>query len=58
MSNQLLDHMDRWTRAKRLYEKPKNAGLWVEPVYAQEEKADIEYIRVGVAPPRIQHDQG
>ena len=58
MTDRPLDHMDRWTRAQRLYENLKSAGLWVEPIYAQEAEAGIEYLRVGVAPPRPQHDQG
>lgn len=58
MSNRPLDHMDRWTRAERLYAHLLSLGLWVEPVYAKEEQGGIEYLRVGVLPPRTQQDQG
>ena len=57
-SDRPLDHMDRWTRARRLYDHLLALGLWVEPVYAREQEGGIEYLRVGVSPPRHEHDQG
>jgi hypothetical protein len=49
------DHMDRWTRARRLYEHLVSLGLRVD---STEQRGGIEYLRVGVAPPRQLQDQG
>lgn len=52
------DHMDRWTRTQRLYEHLLSLGLWVEPIYSTEERGGMEYLRVGVSPPRQLQDHG
>ena len=49
------DHLDRWSRAQRLYDHLLSLGLWVEPVFAKEEEGGIEYMRVSVSPPRQQY---
>ena len=52
------DHMDRWARTRRLYEHLVGLGLWVEAIYSTEQQGGIEYLRVGVAPPRQLQDHG
>ena len=50
--------MDRWTRTRRLYDHLVSLGLWVEAIYSTEQEGGIEYLRVGVAPPRQLQDHG
>jgi hypothetical protein len=35
------DRMDRWTRARRLYDRLLGLGLWVEAVYSTERQGGI-----------------
>jgi hypothetical protein len=56
--NRPPDHMDRWVRTQRLYDHLAGLGLWVEAIYSTERQGGIEYLRVGVAPPRQLQDQG
>jgi hypothetical protein len=58
LENRPPDHMDRWTRTQRLYDHLVGLGLWVEAVYSTERRGGMEYLRVGVAPPRQLQDHG
>lgn len=42
----LPEHMDRWSRNRRLYETLKGAGLYVVPVSESDDEARIDYLIV------------
>lgn len=53
------EHLDQWTRNDRLYQTLLSFGLWVEPVFTDETRADIDYMRVSVGKPKgYEQDQG
>jgi len=45
------DHMDRWTRNRRLYKTLKGMGLYVSPIFADKdcELIDALYVAVDLA---------
>jgi len=45
------EHLDRRTRNDRLYRTLLSLGLWVEPVFTDETRTDIDYMRVSVGKP-------
>src|SRR5277367_2878059 len=45
------EHMDRWTRNKRLYGYLRDLGLFVIPIYSDGECPGIEYMHVATAMP-------
>lgn len=49
------DHLDRWTRNRRLYNHLLSLGLWVEPIVEGEKGDRIEYLRVAVSQPHYGH---
>ena len=57
-SERPLDHMDRSSRNKRLYEKLVGDGYYVEPIFEAGEYEGIQYLRVSVDLIQDQHDQG
>jgi hypothetical protein len=46
------EHMDQWARNERLYAHLRDLGLYVVPVFADEDRGGVEYLMVSVAPPR------
>ncbi len=53
-----LDHMDRSSRNKRLYDKLVSDGYCVEPIFEAGEYGGIVCLRVSVGLIQDQHDQG
>ncbi len=47
------EHLDYWSRNRRLYETLLGFGLWVEPVFVSDSPiaGDINYLRVSVGQP-------
>jgi hypothetical protein len=52
LRDQAPEHMDQWIRNERLYAKLRDEGLYVVPVFSDEERGGVEYLMVSVAPPR------
>jgi hypothetical protein len=50
-TNQEPYHLNRRARTERLYGRPLNDGLWVEPVNFKEEGGGVETPKVAVMPP-------
>jgi hypothetical protein len=52
LRDQPPEHMDHWNRNEGRYQQLRNQGLYVVPVFADEERGGIEYLMVSVMPPR------
>lgn len=42
------EHLDYWTRNDRLYKTLLSLGLYVEPVFTDDTRTEIKYMRVSV----------
>lgn len=54
MPNSHPQHMDRWSRNERLYHQFLDLGLYVVPIFADKERARIDYLHVSVDLPIFQ----
>lgn len=52
------DHMDKWSRNERLYHYLKEMGLFVIPIYRQDETNSIDHLIVGTSMPDYKQNQG
>lgn len=50
------EHLDPQTRNDRLYRTLLGLGLWVEPVFTDDTRMAIDYMRVSVSRPRHAHE--
>lgn len=52
------EHLDYWSRNDRLYKTLLDMGLYVEPIFSDDSRRDINYLRVSVGKPSHEQDHG